>query len=146
MKFKTGLKKILEGLDRKAFCSMTGVPASSLSIWLNSDVEPSETRKQRIAEALGLDPSFFGDFGGGLLEPKRESLTPKEASRMMGCGVEFVHSGLQQGVFPWGYAVNRDGNWSYWINRKKFFDVEGFKDDESGIPNTDGSVLDDLRC
>ena len=26
-------------------------------------------------------------------------------------------------------AVNRDGNWSYWINRQKFFTIEGFNDD-----------------
>lgn len=127
MKFKNHLKKILEGLDRKTFCSMTRVPASSLSIWLNSDVEPSELRKQQIAEALGLDSDFFGVFSKEF-QPERESFTPKEASEMMGCGVEFVHCGLQQGVFPWGYAVNRDGKWSYWINRKKFLDVEGFRD------------------
>ena len=127
MKFKNHLKKILEGLDRKTFCSLTGVPASSLSIWLNSDVEPSELRKQQIAEALGLDSDFFGVFRKEF-QPERESFAPKEASEMTGCGVEFVHCGLQQRVFPWGYAVNRDGKWSYWINRKKFLDVEGFRD------------------
>ena len=128
MKFKNHLKKILEGLDRKTFCSLTGVPPSSLSIWLNSDVEPSETRKGQIAEALGLDADYFGILSDRPLNPKEMNFTPLEASRFMGVGVQFIYNGLQQKVFPWGYAVNRDGNWSYWINRKKFFDVEGFRD------------------
>lgn len=34
--------------------------------------------------------------------------------------------GLQQGVFPWGYAVHTsDNRWSYFINAKRFAEVEG---------------------
>ncbi len=128
MTFKQHLKKILEGLDRKTFCSLTGVPPSSLSIWLNSDVEPSETRKGQIAEALGFDADYFGILSDKPLNPKEMNFTPLEASKLMGVGVQFIYNGLQQKVFPWGYAVNRDGNWSYWINRKKFYEIEGFRD------------------
>ena len=130
MRFKQHLRKILEGLNRKTFCEMTGVPASSLSIWLNSDVEPSETRKVQIAEALGLDADYFGILSDKPLKPKDMNFTPFEASKLMGVGVQFIYNGLQQRVFPWGYAVNRDGNWSYWINKKKFYEIEGFNDDD----------------
>ena len=129
MNFKQHLKKILESLDRKTFCSMTDVPQSSLSIWLNSEVEPSETRKAQIAKSLGLEADYFGALVQRPSEPKT-SFTPLEASKLMGVGVQFIYNGLQQRVFPWGYAVNRDGNWSYWINRKKFYEIEGFNDDD----------------
>lgn len=34
--------------------------------------------------------------------------------------------GLQQGVFPWGYAVHTSGNrWAYFINAKRFAETEG---------------------
>ena len=128
MTFKQHLKKILEGLNRKTFCEMTGVPASSLSIWLTSDVEPSDERKRQIAETLGLDSDFFGVLKDEPVQPSAGGFTPLDASRLMGVGVQFIYAGLQQGVFPWGYAVNRNGSWSYWINRNKFLLTEGFKD------------------
>ena len=129
MKFKQHLKEILEQMSRKNFCSMTGVPASSLSIWLNSDVEPSRERQEQIARSLGLEADYFGALVQRPSEPKT-SFTPLEASKLMGVGVQFIYNGLQQRVFPWGYAVNRDGNWSYWINKKKFYEIEGFNDDD----------------
>ena len=132
MKFKNQLQKLMADLklERKQFCSITGVPYGSLYDWLTTDKEPSDTRKGQIAEALGLAPDYFGALPQEPLEnskvQKAQNFTPKEASELMGVGIQFIYNGLQQGVFPWGYAVNRDGNWSYWINKNKFFSIEGF--------------------
>ena len=37
-----------------------------------------------------------------------------------------VRRGLQQGVFPWGYAVRTSENrWVYFINARRFAEIEG---------------------
>jgi len=42
-----------------------------------------------------------------------------------------IRAGLQQGVFPWGYAIQTsDHKWSYIINRKRFEEIEGIKLEE----------------
>lgn len=53
-----------------------------------------------------------------------ERLEVAEAARMMGVTEQWVRLGLQQGVFPWGYAVLMGSHYSYWINRKRFEEVE----------------------
>lgn len=54
-----------------------------------------------------------------------ETLTVEEAARLMGKPEQFVRIGLQRGVFPWGYAVKGEKNFSYWINARKFRETEG---------------------
>lgn len=53
-----------------------------------------------------------------------ETLPVSEAARMMGVTEQFVRLGLQQNRFPWGYAVFMGSHYSYWINRKRFEEVE----------------------
>ena len=54
------------------------------------------------------------------------ALQSKDAARMLGMNHNTVRKGLQQGVFPWGYAVHTsEGRWGYFINAKKFAEVEG---------------------
>ena len=49
-----------------------------------------------------------------------------KAAKLMGMNHNTVRKGLQQGVFPWGYAVHTsDNRWSYFINAKRFAEVEG---------------------
>ena len=39
-----------------------------------------------------------------------------------------IRFGLQQRVFPWGYAVEHEsGKWSYIINRRRFEEIVGIK-------------------
>lgn len=53
-----------------------------------------------------------------------ETLPVSEAAQMMGVTEQFVRLGLQQNRFPWGYAVLMGRHYSYWINRKRFEEVE----------------------
>lgn len=43
-----------------------------------------------------------------------------EVAKIMGKSEQFVRIGLQQGVFPFGYAVKMSSRWTYYINPKKF--------------------------
>lgn len=48
------------------------------------------------------------------------------AAKLLGMNHNSVRMGLQQGVFPWGYAVHTSENrWTYFINAKRFAEIEG---------------------
>lgn len=47
-----------------------------------------------------------------------------EASNLTGLSAQTIRVGLQQGVFPWGYAIRRKSKWSYYINREKLIQTE----------------------
>lgn len=53
-----------------------------------------------------------------------ETLPVSEVAQMMGVTEQFVRLGLIQNRFPWGYAVLMGSHYSYWINRKRFEEVE----------------------
>ncbi len=48
-----------------------------------------------------------------------------DAAKMTGLPAQTIRVGLQQGVFPWGYAVRRKSTWTYYINRQKLIQTEG---------------------
>ena len=53
-------------------------------------------------------------------------MLPEEAAVIMGIDKGTIRQGLQQGVFPWGYAVKTSQNrWTYFINAKRFAEIEG---------------------
>lgn len=56
----------------------------------------------------------------------------EDVARVMGASPWFVRRGLQQGIFPWGYAVKGKSRWTYWINPDAFqkatgLDLKGVK-------------------
>lgn len=66
-----------------------------------------------------------------LLTSKENSINikPAEAAKLLGVTAQFIRVGLQRGRFPWGYAVQLSPKkYTYFINRLKFFEIEGIKD------------------
>lgn len=61
-----------------------------------------------------------------------DRLSPDEAARFMGVRVGFIRKGLQENRFPFGWAVQtgKDGTWTYWIGRKRFFETTGLKEED----------------
>jgi len=47
-----------------------------------------------------------------------------EVAQKMNVSEQFVRVGLQQGIFPWGYAVKMSSQWTYFINAVKFYESE----------------------
>lgn len=61
-----------------------------------------------------------------------ETLTVKEAARLMGKSQDFIRIGLQRGLLPFGYAVKTGAErWSYFISRSKFEEATGIKEDRN---------------
>jgi hypothetical protein len=61
---------------------------------------------------------------------KNGRLSVEEASKLLNASPQFIRIGLQQGVFPWGYAVKTSSRYTYFILTKKFEECTGVK-----IPN-----------
>jgi len=56
-----------------------------------------------------------------------QRLTTATVADLMGVSQQFVRIGLQQGKFPFGFAIKMSGRWTYWISRQKFEEVTGIK-------------------
>lgn len=61
---------------------------------------------------------------------KNGRLSVEEAARLINANPQFIRTGLQQGVFPWGYAVKTSSQYTYFILPKKFEEFTGIKLEE----------------
>lgn len=136
MKFAKKLKNAMAelGISQKQLITMTGIGASSISQYLNGENEPRVDRQREIAAALGLDPGYFETEYGVMKKAEKAgyaipALKVSSAAKLMRKAPDTIREGLKQGVFPWGYAVKISGDeekerWSFFINAKRFADVE----------------------
>ncbi len=129
MRFSEKLSRLMNELtlSQTALSNMTGIGKPSISQYLSGKFEPSAARKRTIARALGVQEDYFEQF-----EPLAEisadecvNLPVPLAARLMGKSVGWVARGLQEGVFPWGYAVKLSSRWSYFISSSKFTEYTG---------------------
>lgn len=58
---------------------------------------------------------------------KKRRLSVEEAAKILGTNAQFIRIGLQQGVFPWGYAVKTSRHYTYFILPKKFEEYTGIQ-------------------
>lgn len=113
--------------------SRTGICRSGISQYLSGKVVPGQKALTRLAMALEVTEAWLM----GETEKKDKvatfNLPVEKAAKLMGVGKEFVRCGLQQGVFPWGYAVNISGNrFTYFISSKMFTEYTGIVVEEDG--------------
>ena len=127
--FADNLKKQMDlhDVSQADLARLSGIGKSSISQYLSGKNEPGEARKAAIAEAVGCSVEELDDPRPVKIdrEMKINRLDVKTAAWMLGMSPVTVRKGLQQGVFPWGYAIHTDGRWSYFINAKKFAEIEG---------------------
>lgn len=125
--FKDKLIKAMNDLNmtQAQLSKMTGIGKSSISQYLSGKNVPSEIRQREISTALGLAPDYFKqDISSTSNKVLR--LQSEEAAKLLGISKETLRRGLQDGVFPWGYAIRGSGNkWVYFINAKRFAEIEG---------------------
>lgn len=136
MTFSEKLKQAMQELqlNQRQICGLTGKSKGSVSQYLSGKQVPSVEVQSSIATALGLEADYFerlddqitilpsGEVRNGII-PK---LLPEVAAKYLGMDKGTVRRGLQQGVFPWGYAVRTSENrWAYFINARRFAEIEG---------------------
>lgn len=136
MKFSEKLKKAMRQLDinQAQVVGMTGKSKGSISMYLNDKTIPPEKVQSDIAVSLGLAPDYFEQEEAKVVvmprdavaEGKIRRMLPEEAAVFLGMDKGTVRKGLQQGVFPWGYAIKTSENrWAYFINAIRFAEIEG---------------------
>ena len=135
MKFSEKIKKVMQelNLNQLQLAGITGKSRASISQYLSDKQIPTIAAQQEIAVALGLDKDYFiSQEQKTSLKLKHEpdsymiqKLDVMTVSRLMGMNHVTVRKGLQQGVFPWGYAIHTSENrWTYFINAKSFAEIE----------------------
>ena len=115
------------GISQSKVSQLTGYGKSSVSQWVSGKNEPSAEKKKEIALALGVPKDYFDEFEAGATLQNNPvfNLPIHVAARLMGKSKGFVQDGLKDERFPWGYAVKMSTKWSYWINSKRFSEIEG---------------------
>lgn len=135
------IMKILQELhlNQRQVCGMTGKSKGSVSQYLSGKQIPSEDVQRDIAVSLGFDQDYFKKDDSQMeILPNRElrdKIIPRMkvevAAKLLGMNHNTVRKGLQQGVFPWGYAIKTSENrWCYFINAKRFAEIEMVEFDE----------------
>lgn len=122
MTFAEKLNKVKQerNLTQVQMCKLTGKAKGSISQYLSGKQVPTEATQQMIALSLGLPRNYFA-------EPDEviKRLTVKDVAKFLHMNCNTVRKGLQQGVFPWGYAIQTSRNrWRYFINAKRFAEIE----------------------
>ena len=135
MSFSEKLKKAVKELNltQTQIAGMTGKSKASISQYISGKQIPSEEQQRDIAVSLGLEEDYFSkpsDRTATLpMKKSKECIIPRlsvmDAARMMGINHQTVRKGLQQGVFPWGYGIKTSEHWVYFINAKRFSEIEG---------------------
>lgn len=130
-KLKTAMQEL--HLNQRQVCGMTGKSKGSVSQYLSGKQIPSEDVQRDIAVSLGLDQDYFKkDNSQTVVLPTKEvrndvipRLDVEKAAKLLQMNHNTVRKGLQQGVFPWGYAIKTSENrWCYFINAKRFAEIE----------------------
>lgn len=135
MTFSEKLKKAMQDLNisQKQLVGMTCIGKSSISQYLSGKNTPTEERQRNIALSLGLEPDYFNKEAVVAVLPKKiisnnngiRKMLVEDVAKIMGMNHQTIRKGLQQGVFPWGYAIKTSENrWAYFINATSFEEIE----------------------
>ena len=131
MRFSEQLRQLMSELklSQADISKLTGIGKSSISQYISGKNEPTKKRQRDIAQALGVADDYFSQptlpLTTGEIPPGTVINLPLGvAATLMGKSKAWVAQGLQDGVFPWGYAVKLK-NWSYYISSVKFTEFTG---------------------
>mgnify|MGYP001028214104 FL=1 len=130
MRFAKKLENLMKdlGISQTKLSNLTNIGKSSISQYLSGKNEPTEERKKQIALALGVQEDYFNDFDitATIQENSVVNVPILLIAKLMGKSKEWVAQGLQDGVFPWGYAVKLK-QWSYFVSSAKFTEYTGIE-------------------
>ena len=121
MLFSEKLKQAMQDLhlNQIQVVGLTGKSKGSISQYISGKQVPSEAAQRDIAISLVVFPKK--EVRNGIIQ----KLEVTEAAKILGMTHTTVRKGLQQGVFPWGYAIHTSENrWVYFINAKRFAEIE----------------------
>lgn len=129
--FAKKLKETMEELKltQKQLAAMTGCSRAAVSQYICGVNTPPIEKQTEMAEALGLPRDFFQrEDPVQKIKTRAKGKIPQlavtDAAKLLGVSIPTIRFGLQQGVFPWGYGIRCTGSWVYFINAKRFAEIE----------------------
>lgn len=132
--FAQRMKKAMDErrVTQSDLASMTGLGRSSISQYLSGKNEPKVKTIMTIADALNVSVEWLTgqieETADGSVSGNTINLPVSEAAKLMGVGKQFIRKGLQDGKFPFGYAIKITGNrFTYYISPKKFTEYTGIE-------------------
>lgn len=135
MTFSEKLKKAMQDLNinQAQVVGLTGKSKGSVSQYISGKQVPPEKVQCDIAVSLGLEQDYFTKADDlPIVHSARNKVNaiPQldvcDVAKILRMNHTTVRKGLQQGVFPWGYAIHTSENrWVYFINAKRFVEIEG---------------------
>ena len=92
---------------------LTGIGKNSISGYVKGTNEPKGDYLEKLAAALDVPITFF--------TVERVTKIPvQQCAKCIGKSVDFVKESLEQGIAPFGFAVQmKTGKWEYHISPKK---------------------------
>ena len=131
MRFSQQLRQLMSELklSQADISKLTGIGKSSISQYISGKNEPTKKRQKEIAQALGVADDYFDLLLTTTAKIQSDTvinLPIGVAANLMGKSKAWVAQGLQDGVFPWGYAVKLK-TWSYFISSVKFTEFTGIE-------------------
>lgn len=129
-RLKTAMQQL--NLKQSQVAGITGCSKGAVSQYLSGKNVPSADKQRDIAASLGLDTDYFeqeGEQAAVILSRKERGsirqLQVTDVAKLLGMNHTTVRKGLQQGVFPWGYAIRTsEHRWAYFINAVRFAKIE----------------------
>lgn len=134
MNFAQRLKEAMaeSEMSQAELSAKAGIGRSSISQYLSGKNVPRTAVQMKLAQALDVDLEYFQNEEAATsskpkIQPRSsvKKLTTREAARMLGKSEQFIRKGLQDGIFPFGYAVKTSSKWDYYINPKVFAECTG---------------------
>ena len=130
MGFSEKLEALMEEKDisQTKLSELTGIGKSSISQYVSGKNKPSEKRRKQIASALDMPEDYFEEYEPDVLSGDESAINMPIplVAKLMGKSREWVTKGLQDGIFPWGYAVKLR-KWSYFVSSAKFEEFTGIR-------------------
>lgn len=118
-------------INQAMLAEITGISKGAVSGYVSGKINPPDKKKAQIAAALGKPEDFFKilDIDTSIAADGSYRMPVELAAALMNVDVKTVRIGLQNGTFPFGYAIKNAGStkYTYWISRLRFAQ-------ETGIP------------
>jgi transcriptional regulator with XRE-family HTH domain len=130
MSFSEKLKQAMKekNMSQADLSALTGIGKSSISQYLSGKNEPKSKAVEKIAEAMQINTAWFtGQEQSNLNSSKQieKCISIEKAAELLGKSKQFIRHGLQDRIFPFGYAVKLSSRWTYHISPKQFYEYTG---------------------
>lgn len=116
--FADRLKEILreQYISQSDLSAMTGISRARISMYCSGACYPRANAIKQIADALHVPVGWLI----GEVKEIEPSLSVPEVAQALGILPQGLREGLKRRIYPFGYAVQKNGKYKYYISPTKF--------------------------